>query len=89
MKDLFQDIAEFCGDKFDDSPLESQFFKLREELEELEIRQDPHELADMIVVLINIARIQGWDIEQALSEKFETLKERVWEKQPDGTYHHV
>lgn len=69
--------------------MESALLKLVEEHSEL-IR-DPSaagEYADIMIMLFDLAHMNGVDIDRALNEKIEINEQRVWVKTMTGTYHH-
>lgn len=91
--DRFQKLlGDWCTKTFPDAKLDGILKHLEKEVvEELQVHpDDPHELADCIILLIHYATRKGWSIHDAVLSKFEILKTRVWGK-PDehGVIEHV
>lgn len=50
--------------------------KLWEELGELDYNPSPEEAADVAIVLLTYCYYKGWDLEDAIKEKFQIVKNR-------------
>lgn len=51
---------------------------------------DPMEIADIVIIASNIAKRQGYDLAEIVSQKFEILKTREWgEPDHEGVIEHV
>lgn len=63
--------------------------KLLEEIEELQTRPgDGYELADVMVLLLDLCHLTGVDIVKAVHWKMKINEGRTWELRDDGTLHH-
>ena len=80
-EELFEQFISFSKTTFVDAEAESYLNKLKEETRELSENPNMEELADCMMVLIGLSRFLPGDLKETLS--------RTWEKQADGTYHHV
>lgn len=89
LEELISEVSDFCEDTYEGAGLEAQMLKIIEEIEEFVENPSDAEAADILIVLINISRIMGFSLKDALSEKFAIIKEREWAQQPSGAYHHV
>lgn len=96
---LFDEVTKWQHDTFPLADALSKAFHLREEVEELieDLENDrPHkrlEYADCFLLLFGSAKADGMsyqDIQNAISEKLEICKKRVWGK-PDenGVVKHI
>ena len=76
---------------FTKATLQGQVNKLREELEEFEKNPSADEWADVMVCVIGIGRIQGYDFNAALEAVYEKNLARDWPTEPaeDGTFQHI
>ena len=77
---LAQEIHIWANSVFPDRQVQDIFLKSVEEISEM-IR-DPdsaHEMADMFILLLDLAKIQGFDIEAAIREKMEINRNRKWQ----------
>lgn len=51
---------------------------------------DPMEIADIVIIASNIAKRQGYDLAEIVSQKFEILKTREWgEPDHEGVIEHI
>ncbi len=98
LKKLFKKIRQWSTDKgiYDQSDILSQFDKLVEELDELDLAIDTfgkndvnHDIndaiGDMIVVLTNIAHMNGTTIEKCIEGAYNEIKDRKG-KMIDGLF---
>lgn len=66
--------------------------KLREEAKEFVDDPCLEEAADCFIALLGAVKGAGWDLNQlaaAVTTKTAINRKRKWERQPDGTFHHV
>ena len=62
----------------------------REAKELLAIPNDPEEMADVIMLVADLADYYGIDLKEAVRKKFEICKARTWgEPDSEGVYEHV
>ena len=90
-RDFQKKLGEWQRSTFPASTHESKFKHLLKEIKELEENMaDGTEMADIIMLVVGMADIQGIDISSKLQEKFEINKQRKWGT-PDefGVVHHV
>jgi hypothetical protein len=77
--DLAQEIHEWANDVFPDRVVQDIFLKSVEELSEMIREPDsPYEMADMFILLLDLAKIQGFSIEEAVRGKMEINRNRKW-----------
>lgn len=88
-EELFEQFIDFSQSTFVDAEAQSYLTKLGEEAKELGENPSMEELADCMLVLVGLSRFLPGELKQALHEKIEKNINRKWERQPDGTYHHV
>lgn len=85
------EIVEWQREMFPHSHLASYIEHLREEVAEL--RADPtdgEETADVFIILVRIAALQGVDLRAEVERKFSINKARLWGRvQPNGTVKHL
>jgi len=63
--------------------------KLLEEIEELQTRPgDGYELADVMILFLDLCHLTGVDIVKAVHWKMKINEGRTWELQEDGTLQH-
>lgn len=63
---------------------------LEEIPEWLQDQDDPHEYADLVILILDIAYLKGINVKQAVLEKMEINRERVWDIDPEtGFMNHV
>lgn len=66
--------------------------KLCEEAGELRDHRSLEEAADSLISLLGVVHTEGWTLDQlanAVTEKLVVLRKRRWEKQDNGTFHHI
>lgn len=69
---------------------ESMFMKLFTEIGELtENPENPEEIADVFIMLLDHAARQNVDLEAAIRKKMEINNNRVWEANELGVFRHV
>ena len=70
--------------------LEAEHRKLEKKIEEIKYNLgDIHPVADCILIILLLARRQGFSVEavlKALDEQSQTYLKREWKQMPDGTY---
>lgn len=82
------DYLRWVGRTFPDETVEEQMEHLIEEVKELRDNMlDPHEYADVFMLLICVAAKNGVNVFQAFYEKFEINKNRKWKKTAKGFRH--
>lgn len=84
-------IGEWATTTFSASTDKSRIQHMREEIEELALRpEDPLEAADIFLLLLHHAHVNGYDLMTAAKKKFDIIKNRKWQK-PDenGVVHHI
>lgn len=89
IRQLTQDIVQWADSVFPDRKPESALLKLFEETGELV--RDPTaagEYADICIMVFDLAHMHGIDLAQAIREKIEVNKNRVWRKTLTGTLQH-
>lgn len=76
---LAQEIHDWANEVFPDRVVQDIFLKSVEELSEM-IREpeSAHEMADMFILLLDLAKMQGFSIENAIREKMEVNRKRKW-----------
>lgn len=84
ISDLQQEIAEWADSVYPHRTNESILKKLDEEVAELRSATlDPHEYADLIILILDLGRMNGIDIGRAVREKIEINNGRQWAIDPD------
>lgn len=90
-RQLQKDIHEWACDTFEKQTVAAKLEHLKREIVELiENPSDRLEMADVQILLMGVASLQGVDLMDATLEKFEIVKKRKWGA-PDefGVVHHV
>ncbi len=86
---LAQEVWQWAEDTFPDRTDASMFLKMYSELAELiESDGDPHELADLFIMLMDYAVRKKIDIATVVREKLEINRNRTWKILPNGTMKH-
>jgi len=88
---LQQKIGEWSKETFPTATPSSLLHHLVDEVIELcENPGSPEEMADVLILLIHLASLQGIDLELATQEKFKVNQKRKWNK-PDsrGVIKHI
>ncbi|TXG97711.1 MAG: DUF550 domain-containing protein [Nevskiaceae bacterium] len=87
---LQNDVHEMANKLFPHRKQSSAFLKLYGEVGEvIDNPTDPGEWADVFILLLDLARINGIDVEQAVRDKMRILQKREWEVNPVfGTFQH-
>lgn len=90
---LYTEMGEFARATFPDAGSVEHLLKLKKETDEaISAPHDSIEYADCLLCLFGAAHKAGFTYERLLSvakAKLGVLKEREWEKKPDGTYQHI
>lgn len=74
---------------FPDRTDQSMFMKLFEEIGELVEKQNPEELADVLIMLLDFASRKMWDIEGSIRDKMQVNENRAWIRSHLGVMHHA
>ena len=87
---IAQEVYEWAQATFPDRTDASMFLKMYSEIAEL-IRSDgePHELADLFILLMDYAVRKNVSLLAAINEKLEINKRRSWRFNSDGTMSHI
>lgn len=88
---LIESVHQWQCETFPQAGAESKWHHLKEEIEELgDCLSDPSEIADCLLLLIGIAKVQGLDPFQCIVDKMAVNRERDWGK-PDsnGVVKHI
>ena len=90
LEDLCDDIHDWQLKTFPCATVASKIEHLRREVEELSREATPGEIADCLMLLIGIAKLQNVSILGALRDKLRINKSRTW-GEPDalGVVEHV
>lgn len=97
MRVIQEDIKNWADAKIPDRTPHGQMKHLEKELNELkdewevqDLEKAKVELADIIIVALNLAGQMGFDMETEVLAKMEINKQRLWSK-PDhqGVIHHI
>ncbi len=91
MEEVLDEIFEWQKETFPHATPQSCYNHLKKEIAELgENLNDPSEIADCIMLLSNMAKLQGIDVKQVIKEKFAINKTRTWGKvNSEGFVEHV
>lgn len=91
MSETQKTVAKWANETFDFPPLSATVEKLKHEVAELNSAL-PHEigreLADIQILLWQIAEWWETDIQKEVDMKMEINRSRKWKRMPDGTYQH-
>lgn len=89
-QELQRDIAEWADQVLPNRTPQSAFLKLFEETGELIRNPDsPGEYADILIMLIDLARMHGVNLIRAAKEKMEVNRGRAWKVTVMGTLQHL
>lgn len=84
ISDLQREIAEWADTVYPHRTNSSILKKLDEEVAELRSAVlDPHEYADLIILILDLGRMNGIDIGRAVREKIEINNGRQWSIDPE------
>jgi len=89
---LQEQIAAWADKIFPDRTVFNSTTKLiLEEIPEwLQDQDDPHEYADLVILILDIAYLKGIDVKKAVLEKMEINRKRKWKKDPNtGFMNHI
>jgi len=89
---LQEQIASWADKTFPNRTVFNATTKLiLEEIPEwLQDQDDPHEYADLVILILDIAYLKGIDVRKAVLEKMEINRKREWEVNPDtGFMNHI
>lgn len=90
IQDLQNEIAEWADSVYPHRTNVSILKKLDEEVKELHADLlDPHEYADLIILILDLGRMNGINIGQAVREKIEINNKRNWTIDEDGVMSHT
>lgn len=86
---LQNDVFEMANQLFADRKQPNAFLKLYGEVGEvIDNPSDPGEWADVFILLLDLARINGIDVEKAVRDKMAILRGRQWARNGMGVYQH-
>lgn len=89
LPDITKDIVEWADSVFPERTLESTIAKLIEELEELKDKPlDGWEMADVLIVMLDLCDGAGFDPAKLIYHKMQINKTRKWELK-DGVFKHL
>jgi hypothetical protein len=85
------DVQRWCAATYGHSTTAAQITKLDEEMEELDASsyRDVREMADVVIVLCNLAERSGASLWQAIQEKHAINVQRTWAMDERGVISHV
>lgn len=90
IQDLQNEIAAWADSVYPHRTNISILKKLDEEVKELHADLlDPHEYADLIILILDLGRMNGIDIGRAVREKIEINNKRNWTIDDDGVMSHT
>lgn len=92
VQELQADIAEWADKLNPERTALSIIAKMLEELGELiasHRQDDPLELADVLILALDLAHIQGIDLTDAVIRKMRVNRSRVWRIADNGAMKHV
>ena len=92
VRELQADIAQWADGLNPDRTALSLIAKMLEELGELiasERQDDPLELADVLILALDLAHIQGIDLADAVVRKMRVNRARTWRIADNGAMSHV
>lgn len=92
VRELQADIAQWADQLNPDRTALSLIAKMLEELGELiasERQDDPLELADVLILALDLAHIQGIDLADAVVRKMRVNRTRKWRIADNGAMSHV
>lgn len=92
VRELQADIAQWADRLNPDRTALSLIAKMLEELGELiasERQDDPLELADVLILALDLAHIQGIDLADAVVRKMRVNRARTWRIADNGAMSHV
>lgn len=95
--DIQREITTWAAETFPDATMDDIAHKFGDEVAELfcdagvwaEHGEVADELADVAILLYQIADRCGVDLDTVVREKMETNRARTWERLDDGTWRHV
>lgn len=91
INDLVHKVGVWSNKTFDRATPSSILAHLKLEVQELSDNPtDVEEAADCVLLLFHLAHKQGWNLEQAIFNKFYKNQNRRWgEPNPDGVVEHI
>jgi len=92
VRELQSEIATWADGLNPNRTALSLIAKMLEELGELiasERQDDPLELADVLILALDLAHIQGIDLAEAVQQKMRVNRARTWEIADNGAMRHV
>lgn len=88
--ELVNDIYQWAESTFPARTDTSMFLKMFKELGELiDAPDDPMEVADVLIMVLDYARRKNIDVASAITQKLAINRQRKWKINPDGTMSHV
>lgn len=90
IKDLQDEVSAWADAAFPDRPMQSALLKLYEEIGEM-VRdiKNPSEHADVYILMLDISKMAGVDVEAAILKKLEVNRSRTWQRTNNGTMQHM
>ena len=91
IKQLQEEISEWAYQTFPHQNPNSKIAHLKDEVNELElIPDDAEEMADVAILLFNLAEMHGYDLEVEIEKKMAKNRLRKWgEPDEQGVCHHI
>lgn len=90
IKTIQDEISAWADEAFPDRPMQSALLKLYEEIGEMvrDIR-NPSEHADVYILMLDISKMAGVDVEDAILRKLSVNRSRTWKRTNNGTMQHL
>lgn len=89
LREMNEDIQAWLIDVYPDRTLDQVVKKLHEEIGELQERPlDAWEVADVMILLVDLCDIAGFDLAKLVKHKMDINRKRSWTK-VDGILKHV
>lgn len=90
LRDITAAITEWCDEVYPTRTRDHMIEKLREEFEELaEKPLDAWEMADIMIILLDLCHHLGFDIAKIIHHKMDINRNRSWEITEKGILKHV
>lgn len=89
VKYLQQEIFEWANETFPGREFKTTAAKLvLEEIPEwIKSPEDPMEFADLVILIFDLASMQGIDVEEAVRAKMHINRKREWERDQTGLFY--
>lgn len=91
LREITADVVQWCGEVYPTRTREQVITKLKEELNEwLERPLDAWEMADLVILLLDLSNMLGFDIAKVVAHKMDINKNhRTWQVNGEGILKHV